>query len=324
MSTYPEDTTSLPGGNGRSIPEAAVIDVLAEPVEERPPMAQIVRRRARLPALLFVATCLSTLLVQWPDWRLVGGWGASLAQALAYAVPVMTILIFHEMGHFLQARRYGVFASYPYFIPMPISPLGTFGAVIGMDPRRGDRKALFDIGISGPLAGLLPTLVFTVWGLKLSEVVPWVPPAKGGGGLLLGEPLLLQWLISTVCGPIPDGYELLLHPMAFAGWVGLLITSLNLMPIGQLDGGHILYGLLREKAHVVAQTLLLGAAFMIIWHFDRYGGWILMLFLVTLMGPKHPPTANDRVALGFWRALLGWLTLAFIPIGFTPRLFILH
>jgi len=319
MSTYPEDRTFPLYGDGQRIPEAVVIDVEAEPVSAGPPVAQIVRRRARLPTMLFIATCLTTLWAGasvrhwWVDWT------EALLNALAYAVPVMTILVFHEMGHFLQARRCGVFASYPYFLPVPFGPLGTFGAVIAMDPRRGDRKALFDIGITGPLAGLVPTLIFIVWGLTLSEPVKI---QRGAGGLLLGEPLLLQWLVSRVCDPLPAGHQLMLHPMAFAGWVGLLITSLNLMPIGQLDGGHILYGLLRKKAHVVAQTLLMGAAFMVIWHFDLYGGWILMVVLVTIMGAKHPPTANDNVRLGFWRSVLGWLTLAFIPIGFTPRVFI--
>ncbi len=318
MSAFEQDRAV--GGNGQGLPEAVVIDVAAEPVAVEPPMARVVRRRTRLPLLLFIATCLSTLLAQWPAG---GEWLASFGEALLYAVPVMTILVCHEMGHFLQARRYRVFASYPYFIPMPISPLGTFGAVIAMDPRRGDRKGLFDIGISGPLAGLVPTLFFTVLGLMWSKPVEWSPQPGGGGGNLLGDPLLFQWLIPLVCDPIPEGHQLLLHPMAFAGWVGLLITSLNLMPIGQLDGGHILYGLLREKAHFVAQALLLGLIVVVVWNYEKYFGWTLMLFLVALMGPNHPPTADDNVRLGFWRTVLGWLTLAFIPIGFTPTPFVM-
>jgi membrane-associated protease RseP (regulator of RpoE activity) len=314
MSTYSEDRTFPLYGDGQRIPEAFIIDVEAEPVAEGPPVAEIVRRRVWLPALLFVGTCLTTLWAgaKWQD------------NALAYALPVMTILVFHEMGHFLQARRYGVFASFPYFIPVPFGPLGTFGAVIGMDPRRGDRKALFDIGITGPLAGLVPTIVFTVWGLMLSKSVPVEEIARSTGpNIPIGVPLLFEWLMPVLCDPVPPGHVFVFAPMAFAGWVGLLVTSLNLMPIGQLDGGHVLYGLLREKAHVVAQALLLGAAFMIIWHFDLYGAWLPMLILVTLIGAKHPPSANDRVKLGFWRSLLGWLTLAFIPIGFTPRVFIM-
>ena len=119
------------------------------------------RRRWRLPLLLFVATCLSTLLAGGGDTGIVEGWRAGLLMGLRYAVPVMTILVCHEMGHFLQAYRYGVYASFPYFIPMPFPPLGTLGAVIAMEPRVGHRRALFDIGITGPLAGLVPTMIFS-------------------------------------------------------------------------------------------------------------------------------------------------------------------
>ena len=106
--------------------------------------------------------------------------------------------------------------------------------------------------------------------------------------------------------------------MAYAGWVGLFITALNLFPIGQLDGGHVLYALLRRKAHVVATLLLVAAAVIVFWHIKQFGQWMLMIFLLTMMGPRHPPTADDAVPLGTWRIILGWLTLAFLPIGFTP------
>ena len=155
----------------------------------------------------------------------------------------MTILLCHEMGHFLQALRYGVYASLPYFIPMPLTPIGTFGAVIAMEPRQGDRKAVFDIGISGPLAGLVPTLVFLVLGLQWSHYD--VPKTIS----FLGTPLLVKYIATLMHGPIPANQCIAYHPVAFAGWVGLLITSINLIPIGQLDGGHILYGMFRKKAH---------------------------------------------------------------------------
>lgn len=319
--------------------------ILAELAPEFPaqprPAARTVRRRVWLPLALFLATCLSTLAargllgslflgyLQWkesgPLRGLVDGGLAAvgslceyaLVHGWKYALPVMTILICHEAGHFLQARRYRVYASFPYFIPMPISPLGTLGAVIVMEPRMGNRRALFDIGISGPLAGLVPTLVFCVWGLYLSEVRL---PTATDGGLPLGEPLLFNWLSTWIHGPIPKGQDLFLHPMAFAGWVGLLITAINLLPIGQLDGGHILYGLLRTKAHRVATLVLLAAAVAVFWY--QLWGWTLMLVLLMLMGPIHPPTADDEVPLGAARTVLGWLTLAFIPIGFTATPFL--
>lgn len=273
-------------------------------VAEAVPEAGAAERRARAvpsrsiqtPLLLFLATCLSTFAV--------GGW--------VYALCLMTILVCHEMGHFLQARRYGVFASFPYFIPMPISPIGTFGAVIVMQARMGHRRALFDIGVTGPLAGLVPTLIFCFLGLQWSEIKP-LP--HDGAGLTLGEPLLFQAMAHLTLGPLPEGKDIILHPMAFAGWVGLLITAINLFPIGQLDGGHVLYAVLRGWARPVAQLLLLAAVVAVAW-FGLWG-WTLMLMLLVLMGP-HPPTADDDVPLGGFRYVLGWLVLALIPFGFTP------
>jgi len=248
---------------------------------------------------------------------------AAVREGVVYAASLMTILICHEAGHFFQARRYGVYASFPYFIPMPFSPIGTMGAVIAMEAHTGDRKALFDIGITGPLAGLVPTLVFSILGLQLSEKIP-----ISETGTALGEPLIFKLLSWQIVGTLPEGQEILLHPMAYAGWVGLLITALNLFPIGQLDGGHVLYGLLRTKAHAVATLVLFGATAAVFLGTALLGdprlmGWTLMLLLLYLMGPRHPPTADDNVPLGFWRHVLGWLTLAFLPLGFTPIPFLM-
>ncbi len=291
--------------------------------DEAPPVARPpIRRWVALPLLLFVATWLSTLAAGGLSHAvqvglesgLAAGLAAGLLEGAKFAVPLMTILMCHEMGHFLQARRYGVYASFPFFIPMPLSPLGTLGAVIAMEPRIGDRRALFDIGITGPLAGLVPTLVFCVVGLHWSEYK--VPPE---GSLIFGDPLLFQWLTESVLGPRPPGHEVLVHPMAFAAWAGLLVTSLNLIPIGQLDGGHILYALLGRKAHPVAIGLLLAAVLMVALNFAVYGPWLLVVVLLIALGPRHPPTRNDHARLGWVRVVLGWLTLAFIIIGFTPQ-----
>jgi membrane-associated protease RseP (regulator of RpoE activity) len=250
-----------------------------------------------LPAVLFLLTCYTAFGV--------GG--------AAYSFALMLTLVFHEFGHYIQARRYRVPASLPYFIPIPAPPLGTMGAVIGMRGEMGDRRALFDIGISGPLAGLVPALIFTVWGLSLSTVVPKQPTG------MLGDPLLFKFLVRQFFGVLPANQDVLLHPLAYAGWVGVLITSLNLMPIGQLDGGHILYAILRRKAHVVAWALLIGAVSAVVLMHSYQ--WTLMLLLLAFMGPTHPPTANDEVPLGTPRVVLGWLTLAFVIIGFTPTPF---
>jgi membrane-associated protease RseP (regulator of RpoE activity) len=270
-------------------------------------------RRVWLPVLLFFATCASTLVagIFFLD-HLDEGWRPAIIDGVMYSGAVMTILLCHEMGHFVQAWRYGVHASLPYFIPMPLPPIGTLGAVIGMDPRRGDRKAIFDIGISGPLAGLVPTLIFLCLGLCWSGTAP-IPQ---GAHLELGEPLVLKFLTHCLHAPIPDGSDLVLHPFAFAGWVGLLITSINLIPIGQLDGGHILYGMFRKKAHVASIVVLATAISVSIALTMTH--WWLMLVLVTFLGARHPPTADDSVALGTWRYVLGVLTLAFLFFGFTP------
>jgi membrane-associated protease RseP (regulator of RpoE activity) len=260
-------------------------------------------RRIRLPVLLFVATCLST-------W-MTGG--------LAFSLALMTTLLAHEMGHYLQARRYGVPASLPYFIPMPLSPIGTMGAVIVMQPGLGNRRSLFDIAVTGPLAGLVPALLFSIIGLHWSEVVILRhQPFE----MTLGEPILFKVLAYLTLGPLADGQDIALHPVAFAGWVGIFITALNLIPIGQLDGGHILYSLLLRRAHPIAKLLLAAAMLaVVLW---GYWGWTLMIFLLMLMGPAHPPTANDNIPLGTARTVLGWASLLLVPIGFTPVPFSSH
>ena len=304
--TTPFDAHPINAQQGIILAELSPAELTADMVESSPP-----RRRVWLPLALFIATCVSTVYVGGCEFD-GGGW--------KFAAALMTILIFHEMGHFLQARRYGVHSSFPYFIPMPFSPFGTFGAVIGMSSRMGDRKALFDIGITGPLAGLAPTLICCVLGIYWSKPVPAIPLIFQSGVVppSLGEPLLFQWMSLWIHGPIPAHFNLMLGPIAYAGWVGLFITALNLFPIGQLDGGHVLYALLRTKAHAVATILLVAAAVVVVLQIHLLGGWMLMIFLLTMMGPRHPPTANDDVPLGLGRIILGWLTLAFLLIGFTP------
>ncbi len=295
------------------------------------------RRRWGLPLVLFLATCFSTYFgyAFYNEWVFLGVLNHPFREAvhlifrhwyvpkaLIYSVCVMTILGCHEMGHFLQARRYGVRTSLPIFLPMPFTPIGTLGAVIAMDSRVADRRALFDIGVTGPIAGLVPTLIFCVLGLQFgwSQLAPLPPVAlEPGNPYVFGEPLLFQWLSLLVFGPRPEGFDIVIGPMAFAGWVGLLITALNLIPIGQLDGGHILYALFRRRAHTIATTLLLAAVVATVW-FGLFGWWLMLLLLI-LMGPKHPPTSNDSVALGKLRVVLGWAMLGFLPLGFTPNPF---
>lgn len=253
------------------------------------------------PIILFLATCVSTYYVQ----------------GFVYALGILTILLCHEFGHYIQARRYRVAASLPWFIPMPISPLGTMGAVIGMSGRIPNRKALFDIGISGPLAGLVPALVCCWYGLSWSEAVPIQKFANiTMPKILYGDSLLFQWIKQYHFEQLPVGYVIRMHPLALAGWAGIFVTALNLIPIGQLDGGHILYAILRKKSYPITTLLLYGAlGWMII---SGNYGWMLLVMLLLMSGPTHPPTHNDAIELGTGRTILGWLTLCFIFIGFTP------
>ncbi len=237
----------------------------------------------------------------------------SIIQGLSYAVPVMGILLFHEMGHYLQALRYRVPASLPYFIPMPLPPLGTMGAVIFQGQGSATRRQMFDIAVSGPLAGLAVILPVLWYGLKNSGY----QALNQVSGLEFGDPLLLTWMIEYLHGPEPAGHIFALNQVAFAGWVGVLITSLNLLPVGQLDGGHILYTLIGRKAHWVARAVVATAvAGMLIT--DNYS-FLLLLILMLLTGIRHPPTADDSEPLGAVRHVIGWLTLAFLIIGFTPN-----
>ncbi len=283
------------------------------PPQTRPPAPP--RRRVILPLVLFALTC----------------WTTYAANGLAYAVPLMLILLAHEFGHFLQAVRYRVPASFPFFIPMPFPPLGTMGAVIGMGAHEGDRRALFDIAITGPIAGFIPALFCCVIGLNYSTVrtETVLPPTleavrqqQRAGEIHLGSPLIFQWIEQWQFGELAENQDVVLHPLAFAGWVGLLVTALNLIPIGQLDGGHILYALLQRKAHFVSQGLMIAAITMVF--VMRYWGWSVFLALLLFIGTKHPPTADDTVPLGLGRTVLGWAALLFVVIGFTPTPFLLE
>jgi len=239
--------------------------------------------------------------------------GQHLWNALLFSTALMFILTCHELGHYLQSLRYRVRSSLPYFLPMPIGPLGTFGAVIVMDDEVPNTKALFDIGITGPLAGLIPTLIFLYYGIQWSHFGPRQP-----GGLEFGDPLLFQWTVYWIFGQIPPDMTLYCHPVAFAAWAGLLLTSLNLMPFSQLDGGHVFYAMLGRRSVSVVHCIFVAAIIAVAWFWSELWNWSLLLILIALMGISHPPTANDTVPLKPFRHCLGWVTLLFVFIGFVP------
>jgi membrane-associated protease RseP (regulator of RpoE activity) len=202
-------------------------------------------------------------------------------------------------------------ATLPFFIPFPILPFGTLGAVIRMDSRMPDRRVLFDIGVAGPLAGLAVTIPAIYFGLQMSQIV--VPGETGG--ISLGESLLFQGISWLAIGPVPEGYDTLLHPLAYAGWAGLFVTALNLLPIGQLDGGHILYALLGERSDLLYRiALALFALLCIIW----YHGWFLLVILLLWFGYRHPPTLDHFTPLDSKRRIIAYLTLVIFLLSFTP------
>jgi membrane-associated protease RseP (regulator of RpoE activity) len=215
-----------------------------------------------------------------------------------FAVPLMAILVTHEFGHYFAAKVHGVPASLPYFIPLPppISPLGTMGAVISMPQRIKSRNALLDIGAAGPIAGMVVAVPVLILGLSQSEV-----HRLAGVGVMEGQCLLYSLIKYAVLGPIPAGYDVTLTPTAFAGWVGLLLTMLNLLPIGQLDGGHIAYALFEDKQDALARVLHLGLIAAFAYNLIHYGDftpglvWLVWFGLLAGLrrlsgGMNHPPT----------------------------------
>jgi membrane-associated protease RseP (regulator of RpoE activity) len=280
------------------------------------------RRRVLLPAALFLATCASTFFAGALNWnpaiyidsnQVERGLAANWSQGLIYMAAVIGILLTHEMGHFLQTIRYGVPASWPYFIPVPILMTGTMGAVIGMEGSRADRKQLFDIGLSGPLAGLAVALPIIWFGIMNTKAIP---PA---GDVVLGDPLIFKLICSLLKPEMAAGHILdKNNPLLMAGWVGMLITGLNMMPISQLDGGHVIYGLFGRKAHLVARTFLIAAIMFVV--FGEHYNWTVMLVVVILLGVDHPPTRDDDVPLGKVRTAIGLASLAIPVLCFTPVL----
>jgi membrane-associated protease RseP (regulator of RpoE activity) len=213
----------------------------ARPPERAHPSA----RQLTIAVALLLATCASTTFVG------SLGAGGSLLSGLAYSVPLMAILLAHELGHYIAARIHRVPASPPFFVPMPIPPLGTMGAVILMRGRIRSRDALLDIGAAGPLAGMAVALPVLAYGIAHSPV----QPMQAGSYLQEGHSILYVLMLRVLKGPIPDGHDIMLSPTAFAGWVGLLVTMINLIPARQLDGGHVACALLGERFDRLSRTL---------------------------------------------------------------------
>lgn len=233
---------------------------------------------------------------------------------IMYSLSIVSILLAHEMGHYLMCRKYGIKATLPYFIPVPLMPFGTMGAFIKIKERIPNKRALFDVAVAGPLAGITLTIPILIIGLKYSYFVP-INEISRGTTLSLGESFLFSQLAKIVIGPVPEGYDTLLHPMAFAGWAGLFVTALNLLPIGQLDGGHVIYAIFGHRSRLINKIAMI--SFIIIsaiW----YPGWLLLIVLLLWIGIHHPPSDNDYIPLDSKRVLVGYATIFIFLISFIP------
>ena len=277
---------------------------------------EIKTRGLWLNTILLIVTIMTTIYAGAYLWASYDGnndmwlmenylWGA-----IFFALPLMAILGTHELSHYIAAKRCGVAASLPFFIPS-IPPLGTFGAFISMRDPIPDRRSLVKIGAAGPLGGLLVTIPVTLIGLWLTSMGDPTSGAVGDGGAVAVsiQPLyeLLEYLI-----PLPENVTL--HPTAFAAWVGFLVTAINLLPAGQLDGGHVARGLFGEKAKylsyaTVVLLLILGMS---------YTGWLIFAILIVFLGLKHPAPLNDITKLDLRVKVLGIATLLVLLVTFSP------
>jgi len=237
-----------------------------------------------------------------------------LFRGIPFSFTLIAILFTHEMGHYLTSRYHGVEATLPYFIPappFPPLPIGTFGAVIRMRSPIMSKKALIDIGASGPIAGYIVSILAVAFGLHGSQVVE----SQHFSGIGLGSSLGFQFLSFLIIGPIQDGYDVMLGPMAFAGWIGFFITALNLIPAGQLDGGHVVYAILGKRHRIISIAMV---PILIMMGFLGWPGWFLWAVLVTLIGVGHPPTMIPNERLDGTRKAIGWITLLIFILCFTP------
>ncbi len=267
------------------------------------------RNRVWINILLFVITVITTAIAGAESGESIG---AIFTSGLPFSATIMFILLSHEMGHYMAAKYFGVKATLPYFIPFP-SIIGTMGAVIKLKSPIYSRKALLYIGAMGPVAGFITSLIAITIGVYLSEIKP-IPVNPGEFNIFFGDSILTAFIIKTIHGEMPQGHDIFLSPYAWAGWIGFLVTSLNLMPIGQLDGSRIIYALIGRKQLYVGWTAFIGLIILsIIWP-----GWIVWIILsLVLLKIGHPPVGNG-VRLSFGEKMLVYFCILIFLITFIP------
>jgi len=269
--------------------------------------------------LLFIATIATTTwagalhagvnLLQQP---------ARFAVGLPYGLGLLLILGAHELGHYFTAKAHGIRVTPPYFIPVPFA-LGTFGAFIKIKSLTPNRRALFDVAVAGPLAGLAFAIPALLIGLRYSEIIPgYLPLASGYAGVNIGSSVLLACLAKLSLGAsVLEGNHLLLHPLAFAGWLGLIVTALNLAPIGQLDGGHMSHALFGSRnAHAVSLVALASLFLLALFVWPGLMFWAFIVFFIA--GTRDAPAANDVTPVGLPRRALGYFTFLLLLLIIVP------
>ena len=243
----------------------------------------------------------------------------SYTRGLWYSLTILGILGCHEMGHYLACLRYNIIATRPYFLPLPpldFTLTGTLGAFIRVKSRFPDKKALFDVGVAGPLAGFVvavPTLFLGIWMSRIERIPENMPFT-----IWLGEPLLFKFAQWSIWGTIADGYTLNMHPMAFGAWFGLIATSLNLFPVAQLDGGHISYAVFGSRSVKLTYAMIVAAIGLTVFSLSWLVWTVLMVVMVGLIGPHHPPTLDDSAPIGRGRLVVAGIALVILIICFTP------
>lgn len=288
-------------------------------------------RRSRSPWLhlaLFVATLATTTTVGALHYEsFLQDFGAQvppavdtwtwLVRGFYYSGTILGILGAHELGHYAACWYYGVDATLPYFLPAPFVLTGTLGAVIRIRAVFPSKAVLFDVAAAGPLAGFAVLVPALVIGLRLSTIAP-LP--SDFSGVSLGEPLLFQAATWLVWGTIPDEQSLNIHPMVFAAWFGLFATAANLLPFGQLDGGHISYAVAGRRATLISLGTVLAAVALTVYSLSWLLVTALMVLMLVLLGPRHPRVADEAVPLDPARRWIAVITLVVFALCFTPSL----
>lgn len=250
--------------------------------------------------VLLIATIASTIFAGY----LFNG---SILDGIAFSVAIMAIIGTHETAHYFAARKYDVEATLPYFIPAP-TLIGTFGAVINVKSPIPNKNALFDLGASGPLAGIIVTIPVLIIGIYLSTVVPIKT-----GSIIFYPPLLMSFIANFVAPTVPDGYMLHIHPVAFAGWVGIIVTMLNLMPVAFLDGGHISRSIFNQKIHNIISFIGIVITLAL--------GWIpmaVLMAIILILVRKHPGALDNVTKLSRSRKIISIAMVVVLILCLSP------